>query len=171
MKKYVICWYDLLVLKTICTFFYFWNGFVPLELTSPRTEAFRARRSCARPLENFIQTFLHRAQPKIRDPERGSKPVLNVVALLWTSSVGILVRWMRRRSSTVAMQSLRLTCFSDAVITKYRKHLFISDSYWPRHLAVDHDRAHYCLVDSPPVIFTRGCLHLQCHVQGGMGKR
>ncbi len=38
----------------------------PIELTTPRTEALQARRSCARSLETATQ-------PKTRDPERDLK--------------------------------------------------------------------------------------------------
>ncbi len=42
----------------------------PIELTTTRIEVPQARRSCSRSLKIFIQSFLHRAQPKNRGPER-----------------------------------------------------------------------------------------------------
>ncbi len=52
----------------------------PIELTTSRTEAPQARRSCASSLDTFIQSFLHRAWLTTRDPERGSRSALIVVA-------------------------------------------------------------------------------------------
>ncbi len=52
----------------------------PITLTTSRTEALQAGRSCASSLENFTQSFLHRAWPKTRSPERGSRSALIVVA-------------------------------------------------------------------------------------------
>ncbi len=49
-------------------------------LTTSRTEALQARRSCASSLETFTPTFLHRAWPKTRGPEIGSRSALVVVA-------------------------------------------------------------------------------------------
>ncbi len=44
----------------------------PMELTILRVEACQARRSCARSLGNFVQSFLQRSQPKIRRLNIGS---------------------------------------------------------------------------------------------------
>ncbi len=47
-----------------------------LDIESPMqfvVETGRARRLYANSLEFFIQSFLHRAQPKIRGPEKGSR--------------------------------------------------------------------------------------------------
>ncbi len=52
----------------------------PTALTTPRTEALHARRSCASSLDSFTQSFLHRAWPKTRGPEIGSRSALIVVA-------------------------------------------------------------------------------------------
>ncbi len=52
----------------------------PTALTTSRTEALQARRSCASSLDNFTQSFLHRAWPKTRGPEIGSRSALIVVA-------------------------------------------------------------------------------------------
>ncbi len=52
----------------------------PIELTTSRTEALQARRSCASSLDFFTQSFLHRAWPKSRGPEIGSRSALIVVA-------------------------------------------------------------------------------------------
>ncbi len=52
----------------------------PIALTTSRTEAFQARRSCASSLVTFTQSFLHRAWPKTRGPEIGSRSALIVVA-------------------------------------------------------------------------------------------
>ncbi len=53
---------------------------LPVELTTSRTEALQARRSCASLLETFSEPFQHRAWPKIRGLERGSMSALIVVA-------------------------------------------------------------------------------------------
>ncbi len=120
----------------------------PIALTTSRVNALQARRSCASSLDTFTLSFLHRAWPKTRGPESGSRSALIVVAhvfswpparlrhmrggvgrrislisspsgrlaacpnqrsLLCTSSVGMLVRQRRRRSSTDGTQSLHLT--------------------------------------------------------------
>ncbi len=52
----------------------------PVALTTSRTEALQARRSCASSLDIFTQSYLHRAWPKTRDPEVGSRSALIVVA-------------------------------------------------------------------------------------------
>ncbi len=52
----------------------------PTALTTSRTEALQARRSCASSLDIFTQSFLHRAWPKARGPEIGSRSALIVVA-------------------------------------------------------------------------------------------
>ncbi len=51
-----------------------------IALTTSRTEALQTRRSCASALDTFTQSFLHRAWPKIRGPEIGSRSALIVVA-------------------------------------------------------------------------------------------
>ncbi len=53
-----------------------------VEPTMSRIETPQAGRSYASSLEIFAQSFLHRAQPKARNPERerGSRPSLSVVA-------------------------------------------------------------------------------------------
>ncbi len=56
----------------------------PIDLTTLRTEAAQARRSCASAQETFTQPFLHRVQPKICGPERGSRPALVVVAHIFS---------------------------------------------------------------------------------------
>ncbi len=53
---------------------------LPIELTTSRTEAPLAQRSCASSIETFTQPFLHRAWPNTRGPERGSRSALIVVA-------------------------------------------------------------------------------------------
>ncbi len=52
----------------------------PIALTMCRTEALQARRFCSSSLDTFTQSFLHRAWPKTRGPERGSMLALIVVA-------------------------------------------------------------------------------------------
>ncbi len=52
----------------------------PIALTTFRTEALQARRSCASSLDTFIQSFLHCACPKICSPVSGSRSALIVVA-------------------------------------------------------------------------------------------
>ncbi len=44
-----------------------------IALTTSRMEALQARRSCASSLDTFTQSFLHRAWPKTRGPESGSR--------------------------------------------------------------------------------------------------
>ncbi len=56
----------------------------PIALTTSRTEALQARRSCASSLDTFIQSFLHRAWPKTRGPEIGSRSALVVVAHIFS---------------------------------------------------------------------------------------
>ncbi len=51
----------------------------PTALTTSRTEALQARRSCPSSLDAFTQSFLHRAWPKTRGPESGSRSALIVV--------------------------------------------------------------------------------------------
>ncbi len=52
----------------------------PIALTTSRTEAFQAQRSCARSVETFTQPIFHRAWPKTCGPESGSRFALIVVA-------------------------------------------------------------------------------------------
>ncbi len=52
----------------------------PIALTTSRMEALQARRSCASSLDTFTQSFLHRAWPKTRVPDIGSRSALIVVA-------------------------------------------------------------------------------------------
>ncbi len=52
----------------------------PIALTTFRTEALQARRSCASSLDTFTQSFRHRAWPKTRGPESGSRSALIVIA-------------------------------------------------------------------------------------------
>ncbi len=52
----------------------------PTALTTSRTEALQARRSCASSLDTFTQSFRHRAWPKTRGPKIGSRSTLIVVA-------------------------------------------------------------------------------------------
>ncbi len=67
-----------------CTFVGIYPGRVEpaslIALTTSRTEAHQARRSCASPLETFNQSFFCRAWPKTRGPEIGSRLALIVVA-------------------------------------------------------------------------------------------
>ncbi len=52
----------------------------PIALTTSRKEALQTRRSCASSLDTFTQSFLHRAWPKTRGPEIGSRSAFIVVA-------------------------------------------------------------------------------------------
>ncbi len=52
----------------------------PIALTTSRTEALQARRSCASSLDTFTQSFFHCACPKICGPVSGSRSALIVVA-------------------------------------------------------------------------------------------
>ncbi len=52
----------------------------PTALITSRTEALQAQRSCAISLDTFTQSSLHRAWPKTRGPEIGSRSALIVVA-------------------------------------------------------------------------------------------
>ncbi len=51
----------------------------PIALTTSRTEALQARRSCASSLNAFAQSFLHCTKPRTRGPETGSRSALIVV--------------------------------------------------------------------------------------------
>ncbi len=51
----------------------------PTALTTSRTEALQARRSCASSLGTFTQSFLYRAWPETRGPKIGSRSALIVV--------------------------------------------------------------------------------------------
>ncbi len=83
----------------------------PIALTSSRTEAFQARRSCASSLGTFTQSFLHLACPKTRGPEIGSRSALVVVAHVF-SWPPVRLRHMRggvgRRRSLISSPSGRL---------------------------------------------------------------
>ncbi len=82
-----------------------------IALTTSRTEAFQARRSCASPLDTFTQSFLHRAWPKTRGPEIGSRSALVVVAHVF-SWPPVRLRHVRggvgRRRSLISSPSGRL---------------------------------------------------------------
>ncbi len=58
----------------------------PIVLTASRTEALHARRSCTSSLDTSTQSFLHRAWPKARGPEVGSRSALIVVAHVFSLS-------------------------------------------------------------------------------------
>ncbi len=82
-----------------------------IKLTTSRTEALQARRSCANSLDNFTQSFLHRAWPKTLGPEIGSRSALIVVAHVFSWSPARL-RHVRggvgRRRSLISSPSRRL---------------------------------------------------------------
>ncbi len=80
----------------------------PIELTTSRKEAPQARRSCASLLDTFTQFCLHRAWPKTRGSERGSRSALTVVAHVFSWPPARLrhVRGgVRRRRSLVSSPS------------------------------------------------------------------
>ncbi len=52
---------------------------LPIALTTSRAEALQARRSRASSVDTFTQSCLHRACPKTRSPEIGSRSALIVV--------------------------------------------------------------------------------------------
>ncbi len=83
----------------------------PIALTTSRKEALQARRSCASSLDTFTQSFLHRAWPKTRGPEIGSRPALIVVAHVFSCPPACL-RHVRggvgRRRSLISSPSGRL---------------------------------------------------------------
>ncbi len=83
----------------------------PTALTTSRTEALQARRSCASSLDTFTQSFLYRAWPKTRGPEIGSRSALIVVAHVFSWSQARL-RHVRggvgRRRSLISSLSGRL---------------------------------------------------------------
>ncbi len=90
----------------------------PIALTTSRTEAFHARRSCASSLDTFTQSFLHRAWPKTRGPEIGSRSALVVVAHVF-SWPPVRLRHVRggvgRRRSLISSPSGRLAAWPDPV--------------------------------------------------------
>ncbi len=73
----------------------------PIELTTSRIEAPQARRACASSWETYTWSFLHRAQPKTRGPERGSRSSSNVVVHVFS--------WSPARYAAV-MQLIRNLC-------------------------------------------------------------
>ncbi len=83
----------------------------PAALTTSRTDALQARRSCASSLDTFTQSFLHRAWPKTRSPEIGSRSALIVVAHVFSWPAARL-RHVRggvgRRRSLINSRSGRL---------------------------------------------------------------
>ncbi len=86
----------------------------PIALTTSLTEALQARRSCASSLDTFTQSFLHRAWPKTRGPEIGSRSALIVVAHVFSWPPARLhhVRGgVGRRRSLISSPSERLSAF------------------------------------------------------------
>ncbi len=84
---------------------------LPIALTTSRTEALQARRFGASSLDTFTQSFLHRAWPKTRGPESGSRSALIVVAhdLSWPPSRLHHVRGgVGRRRSLISSPPRRL---------------------------------------------------------------
>ncbi len=86
----------------------------PIALTTSRTEALQTRWSCASSLDTFTQSFLHRAWPKTRGLEIGSRSALIVVAHVFSWPPARL-RHVRggvgRRRSLISSPSRRLaTC-------------------------------------------------------------
>ncbi len=145
----------------------------PVELTTSRTEALQARRSCASSLDTFAQSFLHRALPKTRGPKSGSKSALIVVVHVFSWPPARLhhVRGGVGRRSLISSPSgrRRFLCTSSAgilvrqaatqflrwhtisalyVIAKDLQHPFVGYSYRPCLATVEQNRAHYCLVDA-----------------------
>ncbi len=86
----------------------------PIALTTSRTEAFQARRSCASSQDTFTQSFLHRAWPKTRGPEIGSRSALVVVPHVFSWSP-VRLRHVRggvgRRRSLIRSPSGRLAAW------------------------------------------------------------
>ncbi len=86
----------------------------PIALTTSRTEALQARRSCANSLDIFTQSLLHHVWPKTRGLESGSRSALTVVALVFSWPPARL-RHVRggvgRRRSMVSSLSRRLTAW------------------------------------------------------------
>ncbi len=93
------------------TFYLYLRRHSPIESTMSRTEALQARRYFARSLETLTQCFLHRAWPKIRGPESGSRSALVVVAHVFSWPPARL-RHVRggvgRRKSLISSPSGRL---------------------------------------------------------------
>ncbi len=82
-----------------------------IALTTSRPEALQARLSCARSLDTFTQSFLHRAWPKTRGPEIGSRSALIVVAHVFSWPPARLRRvrgGVGRRRSLISSPSGRL---------------------------------------------------------------
>ncbi len=86
-----------------------------IELTTSRTETLQARQSCASSLDTFTQSFHHRAWPKTRGPEIGSRSALIVVAHVFSWPPARL-RHVRggvgRRRSLISSPSGRLVAHS-----------------------------------------------------------
>ncbi len=86
----------------------------PIALTTSRTDALQARRSCASSLDTFTQSFLHCAWPKTRGPDIGSTSALIVVAHVFSWPLARLhhVRGgIGRRRSLISSPSGRLAAW------------------------------------------------------------
>ncbi len=117
----------------------------PTALTTSRTEALQARRSCASSLDTFTQSFLHRAWPKTRGPEIGSRSALIVVAHVFSWPPARL-RHVRgdvgRRRSLISSPSGR----SPLCLAEERSQVFLGRCW--------------CFVDVPPIMFHGKLAHL-----------
>ncbi len=86
----------------------------PTALTTSLTEALLARWSCTSSRDTFTKSFLHRAWPKTRDPESGSRLDLIVVAHVFSWPPARL-RYVRggvgRRGSLISSPSGRLAAW------------------------------------------------------------
>ncbi len=80
----------------------------PIALTTSRTEALQARRSCASSVDSFIQSFVW---PNARGQESGSRPALIVIVHVFSWSP-VRLRHVRggvaRRRSLISSPSGRL---------------------------------------------------------------
>ncbi len=66
-------------------------------------ETLQTLRSCASSLEAFIQSFLHRARPKTRGPERGSRSAVIVVAHVFSSTAPCVKQFAQKEESDQLM--------------------------------------------------------------------
>ncbi len=80
-----------------------------IELTTWQTEAPQARLSRAISLETFIQFYLRRVQLNARDPERGSRPALSVLAGAFSWSAARLRREQKEAPDQLTQTTSTLT--------------------------------------------------------------
>ncbi len=126
----------------------------PTEMTTSRAEALQVQRSCVRSLKTFIQSFLHRAWPKTRGPESGSRTALIVIAHAFSNG-GCKAFWAKVGTSCI-MTEISAAFFALVVPVYFQGR---GDDAVPRMthnlcaLRVEYGRCCYC--QRPPTSFRR----------------